>query len=137
MAGSADQRVGMHRKQHVDVTAVGDVADRAADLGERRADVLAAVRGDEDETAAVPWRVDRGLDPIRGPQQGVHDGVARDAHVVPRDALGDQLLGGPSGRSEVELGEPADELSVHLLGNGDRRRPVRSPASRCATGTPR
>lgn len=116
----ADERVHM---DGVDRLGVGVLLHHAADGAEhavhRLAQVLAAVRRDEDEAGALgPLELGVGVAPAHGGAQGVDAGVAGDPDLGLRLALGEQVLLARLGRGEVVLAHDVHGLAVELLGPG-------------------
>jgi hypothetical protein len=82
---------------------------------QRRAEVLAPVRGDQQQPLPRGGPELRRIDPLRGPQQRVDDGVARDVHAVAGRAFADQVVGGALRRREVQRRQARHQQAVHLL----------------------
>lgn len=116
----ADERVHV---DGVDSLGVGVLLHHAADRAEHAvhglAQVLAAVRRDEDETGALgPLELGVGIALAHGGAQGVDPGVAGNPDFGLRLALVQKvLLAGLSG-SEVVIAHDVDRLAVELLRPG-------------------
>lgn len=120
VGGLADERVHV---DGVDRLCVRMLLHHAADGSEHAvhglAQVLAAVRRDEDEARALrPVELGVGVALAHGGAQGVYAGVAGDPDLGLGLALGEKvLLAGPRG-GEVVLAHDVDGLAVELLGPG-------------------
>ena len=116
----ADERVHV---DGVDRLGVGVLLHHAADGAEHAvhglAEVLAAVRRDEDEAGALgPLELGVGVALAHGSAQGVDAGVAGDPDLRLRLALAEQVLLAGLRGGEVVLAHDVDRLAVELLGPG-------------------
>lgn len=116
----ADERVHV---DGVDRLGVGMLLHHAADGAEHAvhglAEVLAAVRRDEDEAGALsPLELGMGVALAHGGAQGVDAGVAGDPDLRLRLALVEQVLLARLRRGEVVLAHDVDGLAVELLRPG-------------------
>lgn len=107
----------------VDRLGVGVLLHHAADGAEHSvhglAQVLAAVRRDEDEAGALsPLELGMGVALAHGGAQGVDAGVAGDPDLRFRLALVEQVLLGRLRGGEVVLAHDVDDLTVELLRPG-------------------
>ena len=114
----ADERVHV---DGVDRLGVGVLLHHAADGAEHAvhglAQVLAAVRRDEDEAGALgPVELGMGIPLAHGGAQGVDAGVSGDPDLGLRLALVEQVLFARLRRGEVVLAHDVDRLAVELLG---------------------
>ncbi len=108
--------------------AVGDAAERAGDIRHAVAEILAAMRGDEDQRAcrrsarrSRPGRPPAhgiGCDAGAGGVERVDHGVAGDVDRRGIDVLAAQRLGGGFGGREMLVGDRGDDAAVHFLGPG-------------------
>lgn len=120
VGGLADERVHM---DGVDRLGVGVLLHHAADGAEHAvhglAQVLAAVRRDEDEAGALgPLELGMGVALAHGGAQGVDAGVAGDPDPGLGLSLGKQVLLARLRGSEVVLAHDVDGLAVELLRPG-------------------
>lgn len=118
VGGLADERVHV---DGVDRLGVGVLLHHASDGAEHAvhglAQVLAAVRRDEDETGALgPVELGVGVSLAHGGAQGVDTGVAGHPDFAFRLALIEQVLLARLRRGEVVLAHDVDRLAVELLG---------------------
>ena len=116
----ADERVHM---DGVDRLGVGVLLHHAADGAEHAvhglAQVLAAVRRDEDEAGALrPLELGMGVPPAHGGAQGVDAGVAGDPDPGLGLALVQQVLLAGLRGGEIVLAHDVDGLAVELLRPG-------------------
>lgn len=116
----ADERVHV---DGVDRLGVGMLLHHAADGAEHAVhgltQVLAAVRGDENETApGSPVELGMGVALAHGGAQGIDSGVAGDPDLRLRLALAKQVLLARLRGCEVVLAHDIDGLAVELLGPG-------------------
>lgn len=116
----ADERVHV---DGVDCLGVGVLLHHAADGAEhaahRLAQVLAAVRRDEDEAGALrPLELGVGVALAHGGAQGIDAGVAGDPDPGLGLALPEQILLARLRRGKVILAHDVDRLAVELLGPG-------------------
>lgn len=116
----ADERVHV---DGVDRLGVGMLLHHAADGAEHAvhglAQVLAAVRRDEDEAGALgPVELGVGVALAHGGAQGVDAGVAGDPDLGLGLALAEQILLARLRRGEVVLAHDVDRLAVELLRPG-------------------
>ena len=116
----ADERIHV---DGVDRLGVGVFLHHAADGAEHAvhglAQVLAAVRGDEDEAGALrPLELGVGIALAHGGAQGIDAGVARDPDLGLGLALVQQVSLACLGRGEVVLAHDVHGLAVELLGPG-------------------
>ena len=113
-----------------------DVADRGEDVFHILAEVLAAVARHADH--ALPVEIElrklferRGIvvvlvrmggrlfkreRQVRGGEERVDDGIAREDDPVVRNVLSEEIIAVPFGRREVDVGDVAGQRPVHLLG---------------------
>ena len=113
----ADERVHV---DGVDRLGVGVLLHHAADGAEHAvhglAQVLTAVRRDEDEAGALgPVELGVGVTLAHGGAQGVDAGVASDPDLGLGLALAEQVLLARLRRGEVVLAHDVDRLAVELL----------------------
>lgn len=120
VGGLADERVHV---DGVDRLGVGMLLHHAADSAEHAvhglAQVLAAVRRDEDEAGALgPVELGVGVPLAHGGAQGVDAGVSGDPDLRFGLALSEQVMLACLRRGEVVLAHDVDGLAVELLGPG-------------------
>jgi hypothetical protein len=127
----------VNRIKYVDVVAVRDPTQRAADIGNALAKVFAPVTRDQYQS---PLRIEEWearqhlhfgathLDARSRYVQRVDHRVAGYKNISFSDALGYQIGTGPSGRREVQIGDAAGKPTVDLL--GPRRKLVMGAQSR-------
>ena len=120
VGGLADERVHV---DGVDCLGVRMLLHHAADGAEHAvhglAEVLAAVRRDEDEAGALrPVELGMGVPLAHGGAQGVDAGVAGDPDLGLGLALGEQVLLARLRGGEVVLAHDVDSLAVELLRPG-------------------
>ena len=120
VGGLSDERVHV---DGVDCLGVGMLLHHAADGAEHAvhglAQVLAAVRRDEDEAGALgPLELGMGVALAHGGAQGVDAGVAGDPDLGLGLALVQQVSLACLGRGEVVLAHDVHGLAVELLGPG-------------------
>lgn len=117
VGGLPDERVHV---DGVDGLGVGMLLHHAADGAEHAvhglAQVLAAVRRDEDEAGALgPLELGVGIALAHGGAQGIDAGVSGDPDLGLGLALGEQVLLAGLRRGEVVLTHDVDSLAVELL----------------------
>ena len=120
VGGLADERVHV---DGVDRPGVGVLLHHAADGSEHAvhglAQVLAAVRRDEDEAGSLgPVELGMGIAPAHGGAKGVDAGVPGDPDLRLRLALVQKVLLAGLRGGEVVLAHNVDRLAVELLGPG-------------------
>jgi hypothetical protein len=120
-------RIRMHRVEELDVGAlVREMADGAADVLQRRAEVFPAVRSDQHQPQAGKRRAVVAL--RRDLEQGVDHGVAGDAYAGGRDALLHKIGARLLRRREMPACDAGGDQAVHFL--GERAVQVAGPQSR-------
>lgn len=115
--------VGVDGVDDLNAGANGESPERLADALETGAEAFAAVGGDNDETSGrveerpVHTTCEGAVDEaIADVENGVDSRVAGDVNAFRGDAFPAEIAGGPRRGGEVEIGDPAGEDPVHLLG---------------------
>ena len=118
IGGFARVRIGMHRKVDGDVgREVDEGPDRGKGVAQRRAEILAPVRGQQDGAQVGKIRRRRRL---RGGdfQQRVDHGIAGDHDLVSWNVFLAQILSRGRGRGAVQRGGNRDRAAMKFFGKG-------------------